>query len=125
MTEEMNYRDQFSRLSELQSSGDNEECWREFYTEDVVRRITGLAPLIGRDAFRQQVQSFLDGLTAPQKIEPTASAFDDEKQVSILEFRHDFSHRENGAISQMQTHVQRWREGRIYEENIYIINLET
>ena len=121
----MNYRDQFLRLSELQSSGDNEDCWKEFYTENVVRRITGLAPLIGRDACRQQVQSFLDGLTAPQKIEPTATAFDDEKQVSIHEFRQDFSHREYGAIPQIQTHVQRWHEGRIYEENIYIINLET
>jgi hypothetical protein len=25
----------------------------------------------------------------------------------------------------MQTHVQRWREGRIYEENIYVINLKS
>jgi hypothetical protein len=25
----------------------------------------------------------------------------------------------------MQTHVQRWREGRIYEENIYVIQLKS
>ena len=37
----MKYRDQFARLSKLQESGDNEECWKEFYTEDVVRRFTG------------------------------------------------------------------------------------
>jgi hypothetical protein len=45
----MNDRDQFARLSKLQESDDNEECWKEFYTEDIVRRITGLEPLVGRD----------------------------------------------------------------------------
>jgi hypothetical protein len=25
----------------------------------------------------------------------------------------------------MQTHVQRWREGKIYEENIYVIQLKS
>ena len=120
----MKYRDQFERLSKLQESGDNEECWKVFYTEDVVRRITGLEPLVGRNACREQVQHFIDGLTGAPKTEPTAIAFDDENQVSI-EFRHNFSHKEWGEISQMQTHVQRWHEGRIYEENIYVINLKS
>ena len=121
----MKYRDQFDRLSKLQESGDNEECWKEFYTEDIVRRITGLEPLVGRDACQRQVQHFADGLIGSPKIGPSAIAFDDENQVSIVEFRHDFSHKEWGEVSQMQTHVQRWREGRIYEENIYVINLKS
>ena len=121
----MNYREQFARLSVLQKSGDNEECWKDFYTEDVVRRITGLEPIVGRDACRDQVQHFAEGLTGVPTIGPSALAFDDENQVSIVEFRHDFSHKEYGEISQMQTHVQRWREGRIYEENIYVINLKS
>ena len=119
----MNYREQFARLSKLQKSGDNEECWNDFYTQDILRRITGLEPLVGRDACRQQVQHFIDGLKGTPKTKLTAIAFDDENQVSIVEFQHDFSHKEWGEISQMQTHIQRWREGRIYEENIYIINL--
>ena len=41
----MNYREQFARLSKLQKSGDNEECWNDFYTQDILRRITGLEPL--------------------------------------------------------------------------------
>ena len=119
----MNYREQFARLSKLQKSGDNEECWNDFYTQDILRRITGLEPLVGRDACRQQVQHFIDSLKGTPKTKLTAIAFDDENQVSIVEFQHDFSHKEWGEISQMQTHIQRWREGRIYEENIYIINL--
>ena len=119
----MNYREQFARLSKLQKSGDNEECWNDFYTQDILRRITGLEPLVGRDACRQQVQHFIDSLKGTPKTKLTAIAFDDENQVSIVEFQHDFSHKEWGEISQMQTHIQRWREGRIYEENIYVINL--
>jgi len=34
----MNDRDQLARLSKLQESGDNEECWKEFYSEDIVRQ---------------------------------------------------------------------------------------
>ena len=56
----MKYRDQFERLSKLQESGDNEECWKVFYTEDVVRRITGLEPLVGRDACQRQVIDFVN-----------------------------------------------------------------
>ena len=56
----MKYRDQFARLSKLQESGDNEEYWKVFYTEDVVRRITGLEPLVGRDACQRQEIDFVD-----------------------------------------------------------------
>ena len=56
----MKDRDQFARLSKLQESGDNEECWKVFYTEDVVRRITGLEPLVSRDACQRQEIDFVD-----------------------------------------------------------------
>ncbi len=47
----MNYRDQFARLSKLQESGDNEECWKEFYTENIVRQSNQ------RGSFRLRLQS--------------------------------------------------------------------
>ena len=34
----MKDRGQFERLSKLQESGDNEECWKEFKTKDIVRQ---------------------------------------------------------------------------------------
>ena len=37
----MKDRYQFARLYKLQESGDNEECWKEFYTGDTVMRTTG------------------------------------------------------------------------------------
>ncbi len=33
-------------MSKLQESGDNEEYWKEFYTVDVVRRITPPLPFL-------------------------------------------------------------------------------
>ena len=47
----MNDRDQFARLSKLQESGDNEECWKEFYTEDIERQSSQLS------SFRLLLQS--------------------------------------------------------------------
>ena len=116
----MDLRSNYSRLTAVQQSGDNEKVWQEFYTEDIVRRIGGL-PLVGRDACRRQVQDFLDGLNAPQKMELVTLAFDDENNVSIAEYDQSFSHREYGGISQRLITVQRWRDNQIYEETIYVM----
>ena len=42
----MKDRGQFERLSKLQESGDNEECWKVLFTEDTVMRITGSHSLL-------------------------------------------------------------------------------
>ncbi len=120
----MDIRSNFAKLTQLMQSGDNQEYWQKYYSENVIRRITGLEPLIGREAGRQQVQEFLDNLTSPPRIEMKAVAFDDDNDVSIFEFRHEFSHKMYGDIRQMQVHVQRWRDEKIYEELIYVMPLD-
>ncbi|MDP7569730.1 MAG: hypothetical protein QF677_07435 [Arenicellales bacterium] len=117
----MDVRSNYSRLSAMQQTGDNDQVWQEFYTEDIVRRISGLDPLVGRDACRRQVQDFLDGLKAPQTIEQLTLAFDDENKVSVIEYDQSFSHKTHGDITQRITMVQRWREDQIYDETIYVM----
>jgi Zn ribbon nucleic-acid-binding protein len=87
-----------------------------------VRRISGLDPLVGRDACRRQVQDFLDGLKAPQTIKQLTLAFDEENKVSVVEFDQSFSHKTHGDISQRIMMVQRWREDQIYDDTIYVMS---
>ena len=116
----MDLRSNYSRLATLQSKG-NEQVWQECYSEDIVRRISGLAPLVGRDACQKQVQDFMDGLKRPLKQEQLALAFDDENNVTIVEYDQSFSHEEYDDIAQRIVMVQRWRDDQIYEEHIYVM----
>jgi len=119
----MDIRARFAELTRLMESGDNEKIWQDYYSEDIVRRITGLEPLDGREACRQQVQEFLDGLTSTPRVETKTVALDDDNQVSVFEIYHEFSHKTYGHIRQTQIHVQRWRDDKIYDETIYVMHL--
>ena len=119
----MDLRAKFAELKKLWESGDNERSWQEYYSKDVVRRITGLEPLVGREACRKQVQEFLDGLTSAPSVEWKTVVFDDENQVSIFEFNFEFVHETHGHLRQTQIHVQRWRDDKIYDETIYVMPL--
>ncbi|MBC8874537.1 MAG: nuclear transport factor 2 family protein [Planctomycetes bacterium] len=119
----MNMRANFESLTTLMRSGDNEECWQKYYSEDVVRRYTNVKPWVGRETCRQRVQEFLDGLTSTPRVEWKTVAFDDDNQVSIFEIYHEFSHKAYGDIRQTEVHVQRWRDGKIYDESIYLMPL--
>ena len=116
----MDLRTNYSRLTKLQAK-DNKQVWQECYTEDIVRRISGLEPLVGRDASQKQVQDFVDGLKGPMKHDQIALAFDDENDVTIGEFDQSFSHKEFGDIAQRIVIVQRWRNDQIYDETIYVM----
>jgi hypothetical protein len=88
----MNLRSNFSRLTTLQNEG-NEQVWQECYTEDIVRRISGMNPMFGRDACQRQGQEFTDGLKGPLKKDQTALAFDEESNVTIVECDQAFNPR--------------------------------
>ena len=100
----------------------NKDYWQMF-SADVVRRITGWADLVGIEACQQQAQEFVDGLTAPNRLELKSLAADEENEVSFAEYYHEFNHQQWGHIRQNQVHVQRWKDGKVYEESIYVIPL--
>ena len=110
----MDLRTNYSRLTTLQVN-DNKQVWQDCYTEDIVRRISGLDPLVGRDACQKQVQAFLDGLKGPLKHDQIALAFDDENNVTIAEFDQSFIDSWAGADARVagatgvRTCVTTWR----------------
>lgn len=119
----MDIRENFKKLQQSYESNDK-EYWEKFYSKDVVRRIAGCKPLIGRDACKLQHQEYLDSLTSPPQFEMKSVAFDDDNNVCIYEFYHEFSSTKYGEIRQMQVHVQRWRDEKIFEESIYAMPLD-
>jgi hypothetical protein len=87
----------------------------------VVRKISGLVPLVGKDMIREQGEDFLNGCTELPSYEIKAVAVDEDNQVSMVELFQEFTHKLYGHIRQTLVFVQRWRNGKIYEESIYIM----
>lgn len=110
----------------------------QWFSEDAVRRIPsskfsiipGSKPkfsceeLVGLEACQRQVQEFEDALAAPNRLELHSLAVDEENGVSIVKYAHEFRHRKWGRIRQKQVHVQRWRDGKVVEEDIYVSQQE-
>ena len=116
----MDLKSNYSRLTKLQNEG-NERVWQECYTEDIVRRISGLDPMVGRDACQRHVQEFIDGLEGPLQQDQIALAFDNENNVTVVEYDQSFSHKKWGDHSQRIVMVQRWRNDQIYDESVYVM----
>lgn len=87
----------------------------------MVRKISGLVPLVGKDTIREQVEDFLNGCTEFPSAEVKAVAVDEDNAVSMAEWFMEYTHKLYGHIRQSQVCVQRWRDGHIYEESIYVI----
>lgn len=97
------------------------QAWDTYYADDVVRRVPEQLPYVGKEASRKQESDFLAGVTEFRNAEIRAMAVDEENAVSMVEWLVEYTHKQFGDIRQAHVSVQRWREGRIYEETIYVM----
>ncbi len=105
----------------MSSQGKWQEAFDKYYADDAVRKISGLVPLVGKDMIREQGEDFLNGCTELPSYEIKAVAVDEENNVSMVELFQEFTHKFYGHIRQSLVFVQRWRDGKIYEESLYIM----
>ena len=78
-------------------------------------------PLVGKDMIREQGADFLKGCTEFHSYEPKAVAVDEDNNVSMVEQFVEYTHKFYGHIRQSHVFVQRWRDGKIYEESLYVM----
>jgi hypothetical protein len=97
------------------------QAWGTYYADDMVRRVPEQLPYVGKEAARKQESDFLAGVTKWGKTEIRAVGVDEENQVSMVEWYIEYTHKQFGDIRQCQVSVHRWRDGRIYEETIYVM----
>jgi ketosteroid isomerase-like protein len=97
------------------------EALEKYYADDVVRKVSGLVPLVGKDMIREQIEDFIKGCTEFHSLEIKAVAVDEENNVSMVEMSQEYTHKFYGHIRQSLVFVQRWRDGQIYEESLYVM----
>ncbi|MCK4792202.1 MAG: nuclear transport factor 2 family protein [Desulfobacteraceae bacterium] len=117
----MSIKADVENMNAMSLQGKWQEAIEKYYADDVVRKISGLVPLVGRDMIREQAEDFLKGCTEFPSAELKAVAVDEDNAVSMVEWFMEYTHKLYGHIRQSQVCVQRWRDGLIYEESLYVM----
>ncbi|MHC4556390.1 MAG: nuclear transport factor 2 family protein [Planctomycetota bacterium] len=117
----MSIKTDVENMDAMSSQGKWQEAFEKYYADDAVRKVSGLVPLVGKDMMREHAEDFLNGCTELPSHEVKVVAVDEENNVSMIEMSQEFTHKFYGHIRQSLVLVQRWRDGKIYEESIYVM----
>ena len=116
----MSIKTDVENMNAMSLQGKYWEALEKYYADDVVRKISGLVPM-GKDMIREQAEDFLNGCTEFPTSEVKAVAVDEDNAVSMVEWFMEYTHKLYGHIRQSQVCVQRWRDGQIYEDSLYVM----
>ena len=118
----MNLKANVKDLYAMLFQGRTEEAWEKYYAEDVVRR-TEWETRVGRTQNRDEDREFVDNVESWKSNEITAMGADEEREVTMVQFSQEFMHKKFGPLRQEIVIVQRWRDGRVYDESVYVMKL--
>ena len=117
----MSIKADVENMNAMSLQGKWKEALEKYYADDAVRKISGLVPLVGKDMIREQVEDFIKGCTEFTSYEIKAVTVDEENNVSMVEWSQEWTHKFYGHIRQSLVFVHRWRDGKIYEESLYVM----
>ena len=110
-------RDRVDALNAMIQQGRIMEAMREFYTDDVVMAENDNPPTVGLAANLEREQAFVDNTTWYGAELKTVVVDGD---TSMVQWWLDFHNVQYGPrLAFTQVAVQRWRDGKIYDERFY------
>jgi hypothetical protein len=110
-------RERVDALNTMIQQGKIMEAMHEFYADDVVMAENDNEPTVGLAANLEREQAFVDNTTW-YGLELKGIAVGDD--VSMVEWWLDFHNTLYGPrLAFTQVAVQRWRDGKIYDERFY------
>ena len=110
-------RERVDALNTMILEGKIMEAMNEFYAGEVVMAENDNEPTVGLAANLEREQAFVDNTTWYGAELKSVAVGDD---LSMVEWRLDFHNTQYGArLAFTQVAVQRWRDGKIYDERFY------
>jgi ketosteroid isomerase-like protein len=100
-------------------SGNILGAFEKYYADNVVMQESGQEPVRGKEANRKREEEFVNNLTDFRGAEVSSIAVDEENDVAMVEWYMDYTHKAYGDVKMKQIAVQRWRDGKIYDERFY------
>ncbi len=110
-------RQRLDALNEKIQQGEIMDAMREFYAEDLVMAENDAEPTVGLAANLEREQAFVDNTTWYGAELKSVAIADD---LSMTQWWLDFHNTQYGQrLAFTQVAVQRWRDGKIYDERFY------
>jgi len=110
-------REKVEELNKLILEGKGMEAFEKFYHENVEMRENDQEPTIGKDANRKREEEFFGNITEFRGAEVLNVATG--KDVSMVQWNFDYTHKEWGDRKYTQVAVQEWKDGLIIKETFY------
>jgi hypothetical protein len=104
-------------LNQMVLEGKAMEAFEKYYAENCSMRENGQEPTIGKDANRKREEEFFSKITefrGAEVLNVTAS-----NDVTMVEWKFDYTHADWGDRKYNQVAVQRWKDGQIVDEKYY------
>ena len=107
-------------LNALILDGKAMEAFEKYYHEDVIMQENQMDPTIGKEANRQREREFFNAVTEFRGAEARKIAFG--KDITMVEWHYDYTHRDWGHRNYIQIAVQEWKDGLIIKETFFYGN---
>lgn len=117
-TTQSDIRKSVDELNQMIQQGKILEAFNKFYADDIVMEEDG-NERVGFEANHEYEKQFVEGVQEFRAAEVKSVAVDEENSVSFVEWHLDFTLEGVGDVEQNQVAVQRWRDGKIYNEKFY------
>ena len=95
------------------------EAFEKLYADDVKMQEGSAEPFVGKDVNRKRELEFFNSVETFHGAELRAKGYDDEKQVSLGEWRYDITFKGGQRVKMEQVAVRRWKDGKVVFERFY------
>ncbi|MEO6667923.1 MAG: SnoaL-like domain-containing protein [Ferruginibacter sp.] len=115
-----NLTEKLTDLNQLVLDGKMLEAFEKYYHDDVAMQENSNTATIGKEANRMREQIFLENITEFRGAAVLNMAAGDN--VSFVEWKYDYTHKEWGMRNYTQVSKQQWKDGKIIHEQFFYGN---
>ena len=109
--------DTIHELNNLVVHGKAMEAFEKYYDDHVIMQENEAPPTYGKDANRKREQEFYENIIEFRSAE--ALKVTSGKNITIVEWKYDYTHKEWGIRDYRQVSIQEWENGKIIKEKFY------
>jgi hypothetical protein len=109
-----------NQLNEMVLEGRTMEAFEKFYSDDVIMQENGQTPTVGKNANRVREEDFFNKIIDFRSARVLNVAVG--KDVTMVEWVYDYTHKEWGDRNYNQVSVQHWRGDRVFKEQFFYGN---
>ena len=113
----MNFLSSINDLNKMVLEGKAIEAFDKYYAENCSMQENDQSPTVGKDANRKREEDFFGSITEFRGAEVLNVAAGDN--VTMVEWKFDYTHKEWGERNYKQIAVQNWQDGQIIHEQYY------